>query len=279
MHSLNVALSSRAGMQIQTTFLTLVPVTDVAVTSLRVKAQTWGTPSASFFPITSARNNKTIKETPLSPISVPPCPLLYRHSLTDSDGKRWRRPEVEWTEIWMEIQIFNGSHNHNHEMLYHQRYTHCSVELEPVITSVTITTYLQHHCVPSHTSTAMWDHTYPDAIKRAPQHVCQLNPLRPGDRGGGPDRAGEGRVTKNRLKGIHVWLRHMLSLHVFPFFSFPHNFTFSCISSRQRVRPGQKTPLLLEETEHVAPLKSEGDAAPEISHSFTRVRNFSGLKL
>lgn len=44
---------------------------------------------------------------------------------------------------------------------------HCSIEQEPVITSVAITTaarltssYLQHHYGTSHTSTAMWDYTY-----------------------------------------------------------------------------------------------------------------------
>lgn len=43
----------------------------------------------------------------------------------------------------------------------------CSIEQEPVITSVAITTatgltssYVQHHCVPSHTSTTMWDYIY-----------------------------------------------------------------------------------------------------------------------
>lgn len=140
---------------------------------------------------------------------------------------------------------------------------HCSIEEESVITFVAITTavrltssYLQHQCAPSHTSTATGITLIPDTMKRAPQ--CQLNALRP-DRGGGPDRVGEDSETGNRLKGSDVCLRHMLSL-LFFFFS-PEIFIFFPRNSCQRARPGQKTPLWLEETEHVAPLKSEVDAA------------------
>lgn len=75
---------------------------------------------------------------------------------------------------------------------------------------------------------------------------------------------GEDRLTENRLKGSDVWLRHMLS---FPFFFLnfpPQIFMLLPRNSRQRARPGQKTPLWLEETEHVASLKSEVGAALEI---------------
>lgn len=100
----------------------------------------------------------------------------------------------------------------------------------------------------------------PDTMKHAPQHVWQLNPLHPDDRGGGPDRAGEDRVTENRLKGSDVWLRHMLSFRFFFSFS-PEFFIFLPRNSRQRASPRQKSPLLLEEVEHVASLNSEVDPA------------------
>lgn len=121
---------------------------------------------------------------------------------------------------------------------------HCSIEEESVITFVAITTavrltssYLQHQCAPSHTSTATGITLIPDTMKRAPQ--CQLNALRP-DRGGGPDRVGEDSETGNRLKGSDVCLRHMLSLL---FFFFPQKFSFSFLVTHAR-EPGLDRKLL-----------------------------------
>lgn len=107
---------------------------------------------------------------------------------------------------------------------------HCSIEQEPVITSVAITTaarltssYLQHHYGTSHTSTAMWDYTYSRYDETCTTTCVPAESSPPRWQRGRPRQGGGGRVTENRLKGSDVWLRHMLSL-LLPLFFFPPDF-------------------------------------------------------